>query len=207
MEARGDDERTRFVRRSRALSRHVRGWLFSEYVRMIRRRKDIAWERTLLPDDVEIVRQLVHPEGWYPMEIFERLGNAILTEIARDDLDGVRLWGRLSAGLLAEAQPEIVVQDDPVETMMRFKVLRASSFDFDAFQIPVLDHDHARVEIRYHMGARAEEAACHQTMGFCEGLLSLADVSVLHISFEQRAWAGDDRTTMVVRWRSPRRQS
>jgi hypothetical protein len=174
---------------------------------MIRRRKDVAWERSLLPDDVEIVRQLVDPEGWYPMDVFERLGNAILTEIANGDVDSVRLWGRLSAGIHAEAQPEIVALGDPIETMMRFKVLRSASFDFDAIQIPVLDPDHARIEIRYQMGARAEEAACHQTMGFCEGLLALADVSVLHVAFEQRSWAGDDRSTLVIRWRATRKPS
>ena len=130
------------------------------------------------------------------------MGN--ITEIASGDVDSVRLWGRLSAGIHAEAQPEIVALGDPIETMMRFKVLRSSSFDFDAIQIPVLDPDHARIDIRYQMGARAEEAACNQTMGFCEGLLALADVSVLHVAFEQRTWAGDDRTMLVIRWRAPR---
>ena len=189
------------------MTRNVKGILFADYVRMMRGQKEVDWSKHLPRSDLFYLRSKVVLDDWYPMETFERLGNAILTEIANGDVDSVRLWGRLSAGIQAESQPEIVALGDPIETMMRFKVLRSASFDFDAIHIPALDPDHARVEIRYQMGARAEEAACHQTMGFCEGLLALADVSVLHVSFEQRSWAGDDRTTLVIRWRVPRKLS
>jgi len=183
------------------MSRNVKGSLFADYVRMIRARKDVKWERHLPPEDLAHVLRHVDLVGWYPMETFERLGNAILAEIANGDLRLVRLWGRLSASPLAELHPTLVSAADPVETLMRFKVLRASFFDFEALEIPMLIQGEAQVVIRYHMGPTAEEAASYQTVGFCEGLLSLADASEVEAEFAQRSWAGDPRTLVFLRWR------
>lgn len=182
--------------------RNVRGTLFSDYVRMIRRRKDIDWNRRLAPEDLAHLSGTVDPQGWYPMETFERLGNAILAEIAHGDLEAVRLWGRLSAAPLQELHPSLVVPGDPVESLRRFAVLRSTFFDFSALELTTVLADQAHVLIRYHMGARAEEAASFQTMGFCEGLLALADATVLRAEFRERSWAGDARTLVYLRWRT-----
>jgi hypothetical protein len=53
------------------------------------------------------------------------------------------------------------------------------------------------------MGPIAEEAACHQTMGFCEGVLSLAGVTSISASFRERSWAGDLQTLIVLGWSPP----
>ena len=111
------------------MTKHVRGSLFSDYVRMIRRRKDVAWERHLTPEDMAYLLRHVDLEQWYPMETFERMGNAILTEIADGNLEMVRLWGRLSAEPLHELHPHLVAKGDPVESLRRFKVLRSTFFE------------------------------------------------------------------------------
>ena len=82
--------------------------------------------------------------------------------------------------------------------MMRLKVLRASLFDFPAFDIRLLEERRAHIEVDYRMGPVAEEAACHQTMGFCEGVLSLAGVHRISASFQERSWAGDFQTLIVL---------
>lgn len=60
------------------------------------------------------------------METFERYGNAILREAASGDLEAVRMWGRMSVDQLCELTPNLVAKGDPVETMMRFRVQRAT---------------------------------------------------------------------------------
>jgi hypothetical protein len=179
---------------------NVRGALFADYVRMIRRRKDVDWGRHLSPEDLAHVLARVDPAGWYPMAVFERLGNAILAEIAGGDLGAVRMWGRLSAEPLAEANPGLVVSGDPMDSLMRFKVLRGTFFDFPALEIPVLSGGEAHLVIRYHMGRTAEEAACVQTMGFCEGLLALAGATEVEAGLQERSWANDAQTRVVLRW-------
>jgi hypothetical protein len=185
------------------MSRRVRGSLFSEYVRMIRRAKNVDWDRVLPPGDLIYLRERIDADGWYPMATFERFGVAILSHIEETTLDAVRLWGAFSAAQFAREHPELIAPGDPAETLMRLKVQRATLFDFPAFDIQLLEERLAHIEVDYRMGPVAEEAACHQTMGFCEGVLSLAGVSNISASFQERSWAGGLQTLIVLAWSPP----
>lgn len=182
------------------MQRNVRGVLFLDYVRMLRAFKTVDWSAHLPPEDFALIAARIDPNGWYPMEAFERMGNAILQHVGDGDLMSVRMWGRLSVGALREQNPDLVKEGDPVETLMRFRVLRETYFDFPALDVPTLIVNHAEILIRYHMGKIAEEAASFQTMGFFEGLLDAAGASDVYARFEQRSWVGDARTQLVLDW-------
>lgn len=167
---------------------------------MLRAFKAIDWSTILPPEDHSLIAARIEPDAWYPMESFERMGNAILKHVANGDLGAVRMWGRLQVSVLREQTPELVKQGDPIETLMRFRVLRATYFDFPALDVPTLIENHAEIVIRYHMGATAEEAASLQTMGFFEGLLDSAGASDVYARFEQHAWRSDPRTLLVIDW-------
>ena len=141
------------------MKRNVKGVLFSDYVRMIRGQKSVAWNQLLDDEDLVYVAVHIDPNGWYPMATFERLGNAILTKIANGDVEAARMWGRISVDQLRTATPSLVAEGDPLETLMRFRVLRATFFDFEALEVRAVASDHASIVIHYHMGAMAEEAA------------------------------------------------
>lgn len=185
------------------MARRVRGHFFIEYVRMIRRRKDIDWERLFPAEDLTYLKQPILPNEWYPMETFERFGVAILTEFEGVTLGAVRSWGKLSASRYSAEHPNLVAANDPVESLMRLKVLRSTFFDFSAFEISTLVDRQARVAVTYHMGAVAEEAACHQTMGFCEEVLALSGATEIRAFFEERAWRGDPTTSFSLEWMGP----
>jgi hypothetical protein len=184
------------------LERHVRGSFFVEYVRMIRRRKDVEWMRTLRVEDLALVQQRITPEAWYPMSSFERLGLAILANFESAGLDAVRMWGHFSANQFAREHPSLVAEGDPVETLMRLKVQRATLFDFPAFDVPTLIEGHAVLTLSYGMGPVAEEAACHQTLGFCEGVLALAGAEGIQGALDERSWHGAGHTSLLLDWRA-----
>ena len=188
------------------MSRRVKGILFAEYVRMIRGHKQYDWHAQLEAEDLAHLSARVDPAGWYPMETFERFGNAILTNVALGQLEAVRMWGRFSVDQHRAAQPALVEPGDPVETLQRFRVLRATFFDFPALEIPLLLDDQAEVVIRYHMGARAEEAASFQTMGWFERQLELAGATNVNARLTERSWAGDARTLLSLSWDPPARR-
>ena len=185
------------------MSRHVRGILFVDYVRMLRSQKAARWQDLVREEDLPYLQQTIEPDDWYPMETFERMGNAILTVITRGELFPVRLWGRYSAIQLAKAYPTLLEEGDPSETLARFRVLRQTFFDFDALEVPLLHDDEAQIIIRYFMGMPAEEAAAHQTMGFFEGLLEAAGAKQISADFRERSWIGDPRTRLELRWKLP----
>lgn len=191
------------VRRWGVLGRNVKGVLFADYVRMIRGQKTIDWKRHLKVDDLEFLALRIEPDAWYPMESFERMGNAILTEIAKGDVEAVRMWGRVLVDQLRATTKGLVCDGDPLETLMRFRVLRATFFDFDALVVRTASADHASIVIHYYMGAMAEEAACFQTMGFFERLLAVAGGQGIDARFKERSWAGDAQTLLELHWEAP----
>jgi hypothetical protein len=177
--------------------------LFLDYVRMIRGQKSVDWSVELEPEDHAYVLARVEPDEWYPMPVFERLGNAICRCLAQNQMEAVRMWGHLSVDPLLARSADLVVPRDPIETLMRMRVLRATLFDFEALTIPTLVEDHAEIVISYRMGAAAEEGASFQTMGFFTRLLELAAAKNVQAAFKERSWAGDARTLLEMKWVMP----
>jgi hypothetical protein len=167
---------------------------------MIRRRKDVDWMRELHVEDFALVQQRIALEDWYPMSSFERLGLAILAHFP-GGLPAVQMWGNFSAQQFVNDHGRLVAEGDPVETLMRLKVQRATLFDFPAFEIPSVTDGHALVTVNYAMGPVAEEAACYQTMGFCEGVVALAGGRDVKAAFGQRSWLGAPSTAVLIDWR------
>lgn len=182
--------------------RQVKGILFVDYVRMLRGFKGVDWASRLPSEDVAYLSAHIDDDGWYPMATFERLGNQILHFVAKDDLQAVRMWGRFSVDVLRSKYPLLLAQGDPIETVNRFRVLRASFFDFDALEILMLHDDEAEIVIRYHMGMPAEEAAALQTLGFFERLIELAGGRDVEATLRERSWLGASRTLLALEWRT-----
>jgi hypothetical protein len=180
--------------------RQVRGILFLDYVRMIKAHKSVDWPKQLPAEDIHYIGARIDPDGWYPMASFERMGNAILEHIAGGQLNAVHHWGRLSATMLHAAHPMLLEKGDPVETLRRFRVQRATYFDFEALEVPMLHDGEAHVIIHYYMGMPAEEAASLQTQGFFEGLLVIAGARNVRSKLSEKSWAGSPRTLLELRW-------
>jgi hypothetical protein len=180
--------------------RRVKGTLFVDYVRMLRRRSDVDWSHRLEAVDLGYLVQRIDPDAWYPMETFERMGLAILTEIAQGDLDTVRIFGRVSIDWLCWTYGNLVAPGDPRDTLMRFQVLRRSFFDYPALEIGSVSDGEASILVSYGMGPRAEEAASWQTLGFFERLLEVAGATEVRARFASRSWTGDLVTTVELEW-------
>jgi hypothetical protein len=179
--------------------RRVKGTLFVDYVRMLRTRKDVDWSIHLNSGDVQYLSQRIDPTGWYPMDTFERMGLAILSEITAD-LELARAWGHSQIDSLSRVHPNLVVPGDACETLMRFRVLRASFFDYEALHIADLCDGEGVVIVAYGMSARAEEAANYQTLGFLERLLEVAGATRRQAWFSSKSWEDDLVTTIQLRW-------
>lgn len=185
------------------MTRHVKGVLFVDYVRMLRAHKDLPWRACLQAEDLPYLEQRIEPSLWYPMETFERIGLAILQTIGEGDIERVRQWGRLSSAALADMNSSLVVPGDPRESLMRFHVLRRSFFDFEALAMLQIDDVSADVQIDYRMSPPAEEAASLQALGFLERLIELAGGRSVEASFSERSWRGDARTVARLTWEPP----
>ena len=185
-------------------SRNVKGSLFVDYVRMLRAYKGVDWSPYLIPADQPYLSTRIEPGRSYPMETFERMGVAILREIARNDLRLVEHFGRVSLNALCKQYDNLVAAGDPNESLVRFGVLRQSFFDFPALEIVDVFEDHAAALVSYGMGRIAEEAATHQTMGFFERLLERSGGAPVQVSLSACSWLGDPKTRIQMSWTKPR---
>ena len=125
--------------------KHVKGVLFLDFVRMLRTHESAG--EGLQPHARANLEQRIDPAAWFPMEVYERLGLAILAGVARGDLRTVREWGRLTIDELAKRQPELFEDADAREIFMRFHVLRQSLFDFPAAQVTAIHDGQAKIEV------------------------------------------------------------
>jgi hypothetical protein len=182
----------------------VKGTLFVDYVRMLRAQKTTDWSRHLAREDLSYLVQRIQPDQWYPMETFERMGLAILAELS-PDLATIRAWGRAQVDWLCRDHADLVAPGDARDTLMRFRVLRASFFDYEALTIGELTDGDAAVFISYGMGARAEEAASWQTLGFFERLLEVAGATSVQAWFTNKSWTSGGLTRIRIRWEGARR--
>jgi hypothetical protein len=181
----------------------VRGSLFVDYVRMMRGNKDVEWSRHLSTDDLAYLGARIVPSDWYPMETFERMGNAILAEVAQGDLNLVAMWGAASVDWLAQLHNGLLVPGDPRESLMRFQVVRSAFFDYPAIELDEVDDHHANARVGFGMGKMAEEAASNQALGFFSRLVELAGAPERHVVFTSKSWEGAPATHIAMRWNRP----
>lgn len=179
---------------------HVKGVLLADYVRMLRAHRGRPLSEFLDPSDLAYFHQAIDPGAWYDMDSFERLGLAIFEAIAEGDFGLVRDWGRTSVGHLVGANHHVLVPGDPRESLMRFFVLRRSLFDYEALSMLQLCDASASIGVEYGMQPLAEQAAAVQTMGFFEGLISLADGGDVRSEFLESSWRGDRQTIIGFSW-------
>lgn len=181
--------------------RRVRGILFVDYVRMIRGHKAIDWSKYLQDEDSALLVREIDPEGWYPMETFERFGLGIVREVAGGQLPAVQMWGRFQVEFVRAGNPMLIAEDDPRGTFMRFRSLQRSFFDYDAVEVDEVLDNEAIVSVCYGMKMEAERAACHQTLGFCARMVELAGGEDVVAEITAQGWEGAPRTIIAVRWR------
>lgn len=182
------------------MSHRVKGSLFVDYVRMLRSQKTTDWSRYLEPEDLSFLVQRIQLGDWYPMATFERMGIAILREIAQGDLGSARAWGRAQVEWLSQLHEGLIVTGDACESLARFQVLRNSFFDYPAVRISHASEGESAVQVRYEMSAVAEEAATLQTMGFFERMLEMTGARDVRAWFSAEAWSGAPASVIELRW-------
>lgn len=180
--------------------RHVRGVLYVDYVRMLRRQVP-TWRDVLSSADAALVAERVDVDAWYPMASFERMGLAILDHVVRGEVDSIRLWGRQQVQAILAYLPALRVDDDPRDAIMRFQTFLSSLFDFPAVVLDGVEDEEALVRVDYGMGPRAEEAATMQTVGFFEELVTASGGREATGRLRSRSWLPNEPpTTFAVTW-------
>lgn|GEM_PF-283647 len=182
------------------MSKKVKGVFFLDYVRMLKRAGRSDWSDYLNEEDLVYFEQDIKESEWYPFETFERMGLAILSVVAEENMELVRQFGRTYLDRFFSVHASLIAAGDPYESLVRFQVLRKSFFDFEPINILVFYNNYAKIEINYGMTPRAEEAATYQSLGYFERLLELSGAKNVQHVFTSRKWEGSDSTVVELDW-------
>lgn len=185
------------------MTRQVRGLIFVDYVRSLRRfSAGAAFERLTL-EDLQYLSVRIEPWSWYPMATFERFGDVILAHIIAGDYDLARVWGQQQIREVVKLLPLAVAEGEPRDTLMQFNVMARELFDYAAVTIEGVDDESAHVVLAFGMGPNAEHAASMQAMGFFEALLELSGARGVAAHFASRSWEGAPQTMLALTWEHP----
>lgn len=183
--------------------RQVRGFLFADYVRTIRRHRDVDWSLALGSEDLSLVQQHIAAEAWFPMATFERLGVAIICVVGDCSFAVPYAWGRASASQLSNLYKELIVPDSPSKTVLQVHGLRGMFFNFDPVLVTACSESSAEIELNYQMRDIPEAAACYQAMGFYEALINLSSGLGGSAVLTKRRWEGHSKSTLHLTWEQP----
>ncbi len=183
------------------MAKHIKGTLFLDYVRMIRKRKNVDWSKYLSPEDFEIINQMILPSQWYPLESFQRMGIAVLNEIAQGDVTVAYEWGQKSMDEMLKTYKNLGVKGDPHDALEKFKILRSRFFDFEGLDFVSQTEKSVSVKLDLAYEGVAEEAYAYQMTGSIERLLELAGAEGISSRFEKKAWESDDETVIEFSWK------
>lgn len=182
------------------VGKKVKGTIFVDYVRMMNKMTERDWRKYLKPEDIRFMHMQIMDSRWYPFATFERMGEAIVNEIAKGDLDIIRKWGQSTVDSLAKTHRFLVEYKSPMDSLMRFQVLRKGFFDFDPININSISANYAKIEIKYGMSDQTEEAATYQSLGYFERLLELSGARNVKNKFSGKKWQGDPVTVLELKW-------
>ena len=185
------------------MTRHVKGTLFVDYVRMLKSRKDVDWSKYLNEEDMKFLDERIMPSSWYPFDTFERFGLGILREIGGGRYESARMWGRMSTDLLLKVYKNMIEPGDPEHSVRKFDIVRSGFFDFPGVKAEVVSNNLLHLTVRFSTDKVVGKAQAYQALGAVERLLELAGAEEIEHTFQTSVWEDDPETLVEITWKTP----
>lgn len=182
------------------MAKQVKGTLFRDYVKMIKKSKHIDWTKHFTEPEMEYLKLIILPMEWYPYEIYQKYGAAIFQQIAGGKPELAMAWGKASMDELARLYKDRLVEEgNPLSSLEKFKKLNRRFFDFDGFEIIIQNPNHADIIVDASFGTLGVQGYSHQMLGSFQRLIELSGAQVKG-EFSKKVWEGDEQTVIKLSW-------
>jgi uncharacterized protein (TIGR02265 family) len=177
----------------------VKGTILVDFVKTIRADKSGRFERYLGPEDKKIISERILPSAWYPLETFRNCFRAVVSELAKNDMEKVRQWGRLyGESIITGIYKSVLKEGAPMDSLCKYSSHIRNLFDFGEIKIePVSDHE-AIVTVRdldFNF-----EPQYHMMRGWLERSLELCGARNIKTEALEKAWDGAAETRFRISW-------
>ncbi len=180
----------------------VKGTMLIDMVRMIRGNKDRGWDQYLKPQDWQVINSTILSSTWYPLELYQRFGNACFQVLAGGKPDLARLRGKIRGKeLFRDVYKNLAASPGPMEALKNFVNIYGRLFNFSTLSFEKAGDNHALVKHDYDPDDPGNVAYCYTLMGHLEVLAEMTGGQDVKIELTSKQWEHDPITTFDIKWK------
>jgi len=102
----------------------IKGNFLKDYVKLVNDNPDMEWDKYLTDSDWQIVRSIIIPSAWYPVETMGRIGRGIFEMRSKRNYEAVRAHGRARAiESFDEATKRFLIKADPASSIQAYTMI------------------------------------------------------------------------------------
>jgi len=178
---------------------NVKGSVFIDLVRIIKKDKSGVYDKYLTNKDREIIRPKMWPNGWYPYETYKHCLGAIFEVVAKNDLKVAKEWGRtICQAVMTSVYTGLLKDCDPFSFIKQFESINRSFYDFGETEIVAEGENRALYKLS---SFDAKFVPLYYIMqGWMERGLELSGAKNIKCEFVTKSWKGDPFTSMRFTW-------
>jgi uncharacterized protein (TIGR02265 family) len=181
--------------------RKVKGTMVLHFVKIIRKFKDLEWNKYLKPEDWEIINRIVLPVKWYPLDFFKRCSIAVFHLLGRGDLEAARANGQMLAKqLFSTTYRSLGALDDPMRALNQFVQMYASFFNFSSLRLEKAGLKSALLFHNYDPRDKDNIPYSKLLQGMYEEMIQMTGGKNVRVAITARQWEGDPETKWEISW-------
>jgi hypothetical protein len=178
---------------------NVKGSVFIDLVRMIKKDRSGVYDKYLTNKDREVIRQKIWATGWYPYETYKHCLKAIFEVVAKNDLEVAKEWGRRTCqAVMTSTYKDHLTGRDPFSFIKQFEIINQSLYDFGKTEIVAEGENRALYKLS---SFDAEFVLLYYIIqGWIERGLELSGAKNIKCEFVTKSWEGHPITSMRFTW-------
>ncbi len=181
------------------MDKKVKGPVFIELVKMIKKDKSGVYDTYLTKKDREIISQKLLPSTWYPYEIYKRCLQAVFEVVAKNDLEVAKEWGRAACQtVMTGIYANVVKNCDPFSFIKKYQTTYRNIYDFGKTEV-VAEGENQAVYTLSDFDAQFA-LGYYPIQGWLERGLELCGAKNVKSEFVTKSWEGQPATSIRFSW-------
>ena len=182
--------------------RQVKGIWFLDLAKVVRKMRDLPWERYLTGEDMEMINANILPAQWYPLELYDHLGSAAFDLVGEGKTENAQVFGRFMVDRILEdeAMKRLLLVGDPLEGIKRFNMFRTKVMNFGEQSTKQVGDKKVLLEIFWPPDQHGILAFVHDIAGRLGRLIELNGGKNVKITFSDQDLDNNNSLQYTIEW-------
>ena len=179
----------------------VKGSIFVPWVKGVRADKSGACDKYLTDEDRKLISGRILTSSWYPYETYRRCVDAVSNEIAKNDMNTIRGWGRAFVdSTYKNIYKNLFTESDPRKAMRSRQMMFRTLYDFITADLEEVSE--SEYTIKFNGVEPDFKSFFAMAIGVMERGLELSGAKGLKAEFIDKSWEGAPATRIRFLWDS-----